>query len=273
MRKILYIFAALVAVYLAACVGLYYGQRYIVYVPNYKYYRLEDVHANPALKEFPIHTPDGLDLKGWYAPATSKKLTIVFFHGNGDHLASVGSIADAYVANGYGILFAEYRGGYSAMPGVPSEEGLYTDARTFIKTLIANGVKEGDIVLMGHSLGTGVATQMATEFKAAGLVLLAPISSLDRMANIRFGMFPTSLLLRDHYNNEQKIANIHMPLLLAHSKQDIVVPFEEGFDLFEHAAEPKKMQVYEEGGHSALLYDKNFFDLCLGWLAQLPPRD
>ena len=58
------------------------------------------------------------------------------------------------------------------MPGKPTETGLYADGRAYIRALLAQGVKSEDILLFGHSLGTGVAVQMAQEFHAGGLILL-----------------------------------------------------------------------------------------------------
>src|ERR1700722_5587571 len=142
---------SLAAIYLVALAGIYCFQRSLMYFPpSHVYVTPQEAHADPALRELTVRTEDGLDLKGWYGPATSKPLTLVFFHGNGDSLRTAAPIAAPYLAAGYGFLLVEYRG-YSGLPGHPTETGLYADARAYLKSLIASGVKEDDIVLFGHS--------------------------------------------------------------------------------------------------------------------------
>jgi pimeloyl-ACP methyl ester carboxylesterase len=131
----------------------------------------------------------------------------VFFHGNGDRLASVAGNSAPYIGAGYGFLLVEYRG-YSGMPGSPTEQGLYADARANIRKLMEAGVNEDDIILFGHSLGTGVATQMATEFHVRGLILLAPYLSIPNMAQIRFPLFPAEYITKDRFENFKKISTL-----------------------------------------------------------------
>jgi fermentation-respiration switch protein FrsA (DUF1100 family) len=164
-------------------------------------------------------------------------------------------------------LIAEYRG-YSAMPGTPSEDGLYKDARTYIRALMASGVKEKNLILFGHSLGSGVAVQMATEFKPGGLILLAPYLSIARMAQFRFPLFPVEPLVLDRYENHEKITGIRTPLLVANGNADYVIPNGQGKKLFDMANEPKTLKHLEGGGHSDL-YEFGFGEASLEWLDEL----
>jgi fermentation-respiration switch protein FrsA (DUF1100 family) len=260
-----------VALLYAVALGmLFFFQRSFLYFPEIAYLSPAHSQANAKLQELAVKTEDGLDLKGWYAPASGKPLTLVFFHGNADNLRSVAPMADPYIAAGYGFLIAEYRG-YSAMPGKPTEQGLYKDARAYVKALLASGLKEENLILFGHSLGTGVATQMATEFKAAGLILLSPYLSIAKMAQVRFPLFPADLMMEDRYESWKRMSSIHMPLLLAHGESDIVVPTSQGKELFTLAKEPKQLKLFPGGGHSNL-YDFGFGETSLAWLDDLAKK-
>jgi uncharacterized protein len=271
LTKIKRILIASVLIYLVVLISISVFQRSFLYFPNPTYISPEIAYADTGLKELSVKTEDGLDLKGWYAPAISQRLTIVYFHGNADSLQTAAPIAAPYIKDGYGFLIVEYRG-YSKLPGTPTEKGFYADARAFINKLIGMGTKEEDIVLMGHSLGTGVATQMAGEFRVKGLMLLAPFLSISQMAQIRFPFLPAKYLAVDRYENFKKIPDIHVPLFIANGGKDIVVPSSQGKALFALGKNPKQFHYFPESGHNNL-YDFGLYPICLKWLRQLAPPD
>lgn len=263
-RWLIRISISALVVYVVCFAALICFQRTVLYPGVHTYTPLEQANAPKAFQEIFVTTQDGLKLTGWYAPATSKKLTLVFFHGNADSLRSMAPLAAPYINEGYGFLLTEYRG-YSGNPGHPTEDGLYSDARAFVKALIATGVPENQLVLYGHSLGTGVATQMATEFKAAGLMLEAPYLSVAKMAQIRFPIFPAEYFALDRYESFKKIPTIHMPVFIAHGEWDIVVPFRHGHALYEMANDPKTFFDAPQGGHSDLA-QHGFVEASMKWL-------
>ncbi|MGA8086654.1 MAG: alpha/beta hydrolase [Terracidiphilus sp.] len=252
-----------VALYLIALACFFAFQRSLLYYPTHAYTRLADANANRAFKEIEVKTRDGVELKGWYAPATTKAFTIVFFHGNADSLKTAAPIADPYIAEGYGFLLAEYRG-YSGLPGKPTETGLYNDGRAFIQYLISEGIDSRHIILYGHSLGTGAAVQMATEFHVGGLMLLAPYLSIPNLAQIDFPFFPSSYLALDRFDNQHKIKSIHLPVLIVNGALDQVVPPSQGQRLYLLANEPKEYHSLPNLGHNDA-FDA-FAPLSLNWI-------
>lgn len=269
MTKIKNILLVIVVTYCALLIAVYFNQRILLYFPPQGYVSPFVDDAQKVFQELPVKTEDGLDLKGWYAPATSQPLTLVFFHGNGDGLRTSSLITPPYLATGYGVLLAEYRG-YSGMPGSPTEDGLYADARAYLKALIASGVKEENIVLFGHSLGTGVATQMATEFHVRGVILLAPYMSIAKMAQVRFPIFPSEYMTKDRFESFKKIPNVHVPILMANGGRDAVIPPSQGRQLFALANEPKQFLFVPDGGHNDM-FETQFVDVSLKWLQELSP--
>ncbi len=254
-------------IYLIAAATVYIFQRSFIYFPNHTYISPSQAHAHKDFVELAVTTEDGFNLKGWYAPAKAKPLTLVYFHGNGDNLRTAAKMADPYLNAGYGFLLAEYRG-YSGLPGQPAEKGLYADARAFLKALIASGVHETDVVLIGHSLGTGVATEMATEFHVAGLILLAPFLSLTKIAQAWLPIFPAKLLIMDRFENFKKIPKINVPILVAQGEKDMIVPLADSQGLFDLANEPKEFHLFPNGQHNNLL-NLGFVPISLSWLEGL----
>lgn len=262
--KISIVFA--VIVYLASMAVFFLTQRSLLYYPSHSYTALSEAHANEAFREISVRTQDGVDLEAWYAPATSKPVTIVFFHGNADSLVTAAQIADPYIAAGYGFLLTEYRG-YSGLPGKPTEFGLYDDARAYLRDLRARNVESKNIILFGHSLGTGVAVQMASEFHVGGLMLLAPYLSIPKMAQKDFPFFPSSHLALDRFDNEKKIKNIHTPLLIVNGSIDQVVPPSQGKELYSLANEPKEYHSLQDRGHNDAF--EEFAPLSLNWIERV----
>ncbi len=203
----------------------------------------------PPLREQHSISADGNRLISWVTPPTTRPLTIVFFHGNGDYLKKSATYAKPYIDAGYGYMVCEYRG-YSGLEGSPTEQGLYADARAQIRALIMSGTPLNRMVFYGHSLGTGVATQMALEFAPLGLMLLAPFQSVAKMAQIRFPYFPANWVTRDRFESDLKINKVTCPVLIGHGTRDQIVPYREGLALFKLAKEPKEFITVEGGGHA-----------------------
>jgi len=266
-RKLLGI---LLGFYILGMICLFAFQRSLLYFPSHIYVPVSEAHANRAFQEISVRAEDGLDLKAWYAPATSKPFTFVFFHGNGDSLYTASPIADPYIAAGYGFLLLEYRG-YSGLPGKPTEAGLYADGRAYLYGLMAQGVKSENIILFGHSLGTGVAVQMAEEFNVGGLMLLAPFLSIPKMAQVELPYFPAEYLALDRFENVKKMMNIHVPVLIVNGAKDQQIPPSQGQQLYFLANEPRQFYSLPAHGHNDLFND--FAPIGLDWAKRLQVRN
>lgn len=261
--RVFKIFAVLAFIAYALLIVVFdYGQRSLLYFPPRV--RLS-APPNKRFQEVPITTEDGLKLKTWYAPATSRAFTIIFFHGNGDSLYGAAQIAEPFIEAGYGFLAVEYRG-YSGLPGKPTEAGLYNDARACIHALIASGVEPRRIILYGHSLGTGVAAQMAEEFPVGGLMLLAPYLSIPSLAQIHYPFLPAKFLVLDRFENEKKIGKIHVPVLIASGADDELIPPSQAAKLFSLANDPKEYDSIPRRGHNDS-FDA-FAAISLDWIAR-----
>jgi fermentation-respiration switch protein FrsA (DUF1100 family) len=257
----------LILVYLVFVSALGLMQKRLMYFPDATRF----VPSEWALKELePIEakTEDGLTITSWYRPSQSRdKFTIVFFQGNAGHLGYRNYKVRPWLDAGYGVLMVGYRG--FGNPGSPSEEGLYMDASAAIDALHKQGVPDKAMAFYGESMGTGVATQMATEHAAAALILESPYTSVPDVGANRYPLVPVHLLLRDKYDSLAKIKNVHMPLLLLHGELDQVVPIKFGKKLFAAANEPKQAEYVPGAGHNDV-YTLRVQQIILNFLSKLP---
>ena len=168
-----------------------------------------------------VRTEDGIDLSAARIPSAKKGArTIVFFHGNGESAAQNIPFGIELAERGFHVVLAEYRG-YGGMPGVPSEEGVYRDA---VAVIAAAGAPASELVLVGRSLGTGVAVEMASRGIGARLVLVSPFTSIAEVASRFLGPL-AAMVITDRFDSAAKIARVKIPIIVLHGDRDEVVPF------------------------------------------------
>ena len=139
--------------------------------------------------------------------------------------------------------------GFSGNKGKPSEKGLYDDGQSAIKWLKNNGLDEKNLILYGESLGTGVATHLAQNKNFAGIILETPFTSMIDAAKTFYPYIPVKLLLKDKFENQKKIKNINLPILIMHGEVDQIVPFSMGKKIYEIANEPKYSHFTKYDNH------------------------
>lgn len=240
-----------IAGYLAVAGLMFFGQRSILYHPNDLVPRPADFGV-PEMTAHRLETADGFKPLVWWVPGREKAApVIVWFHGNGGHIGQRAGRARLFMDAGYGVLLAGYR--YNARAGGdPSEEGLLADGRAAVEFVRSRGVRTDRIILYGESLGTGVATAMATEYRAAGLVLDMPYSSITDVARERYWFLPVRLLLLDTFDSESRMAQVRSPVLVIHGEKDRVIPVKFARALFAAAPEPKEGHFIPGGRHGNL---------------------
>ena len=240
-----------VGTYLVLAGAIVIGQRQILFHANDFVPQPADFGV-PEMTMQRIETADGFKPLAWWAPAPDNTApVVVWFHGNSGHLGNRASRARIFMDAGYGVLLAGYR--YNAgAGGEPSEDGLLADARAAVEFVRAQGVPLDRIVLYGGSLGTGVATAMAAEYKAGALILEKPYSSIADVAQDRYWYLPVRLLLLDSFDSEARMAKVRSPILLMHGLEDRVIPVKFGRKLFAAAPEPKEGHFIPGGNHNNL---------------------
>jgi len=238
------------AAYLLLLVFMYLQQRSLQYFPS----RAGTPPAALGLSgvvEQRVTTPDGETVVLWRAEARPGMPTILFFHGNGGEIAGRAARMAFYQEQGFGALFLSYRG-YGASTGSMSEQGFITDALTAYDVLARDGIPSSMIAVVGESLGTGVAVQVAAQRPVAALALEAPFTAAVDVAAGLYWYLPVGLLMKDQYRSRDHIAAVRVPLLIQHGDADRVIPVEQGRRLFEMANEPKQLVILTGEGHDVI---------------------
>jgi fermentation-respiration switch protein FrsA (DUF1100 family) len=241
---------AVALAYLAIVAAIYLGQRKLQYFPDNK--GLTPMAVGLAGVEIVrITAEDGESILAWFAPASPGRPTILCFHGNAGEMGDRAERFAAYRAEGLGVLFLSYRG-YGGSSGKPSEAGLVMDASAAYDWLAAHGLSSRDIVVVGESLGSGVAVQLAVRRKVTALALEAPFASAVDIAAQIYWWLPVGLLMKDRFDSMSQIGRIGAPLLIIHGDKDEIIPLAEGRRLFAAAKEPKEMIVTPGGTHVSI---------------------
>jgi hypothetical protein len=190
-----------------------------------------------AFEDVNLAAADGTRLHGWFVPG-SRAATLLWCHGNAGNISHrLDNLAEIHRRLGLGVLLFDYRG-YGRSEGVPSEAGLYADARAFRAWLRTRPGAEGEpVIYFGRSLGAAVAAVLAEEEPPTALILETPFTSVQAMANQTLP--GAGYLFRTRFDTLARIPRIAVPLLVLHGDADEVVPFRHGEAVFAAAAEPK----------------------------------
>jgi fermentation-respiration switch protein FrsA (DUF1100 family) len=186
----------------------------------------------------------------------SSAFWVLFFHGNSGNV--LGSLARPKMLDSLGVnvFSVDYRG-YGGSSGTPSEVGLYEDADAcyhYVARVL--NVRPERIVIYGYSLGSGVATELATRVKAAGLILEGAFESLAKVGQKDYPYLPLSLMMGQTFSSIDRIDKITIPILMIHGRDDRVVPFSEGRALYEKATGPKRF-LELSGGHNSAVKNRD----------------
>ena len=239
-------------VYLLSAVLLFTVQRRLIYpTPNDGAAALR--HPGSGFERVEVRTADGLTLGAAYRAPRAGRPTIIFFHGNGDSVAGGVVAMRALSEQGYGILLAEYRG-YAGNPGTLDEAGLYADAVANADWLAARGVPASDTIVIGNSIGGGVATELATRRRVKALVLISPFTSLPDVATAgMLRVFPR-WLVRDRFDNAGKLPRVDAPVLILHGSVDTLIPAYHALRLA--ATRPVTLRLFPDRGHELAYQDE-----------------
>jgi pimeloyl-ACP methyl ester carboxylesterase len=179
---------------------------------------------------------------------------LLAFHGNADLAAwFLPWAARAARETATCVMIAEYRG-YAGLQGPPSYEGVSRDARAALAYLRQRFQLSSDrIIYYGHSLGSAVAAELAAEAPPQALVLQSPFTSARSMAKrlLMPGLIGFwRAVSRVHYDTRRHVAELTVPVSVAHGDRDLVIPLRMGREVFDAAHRPAELLVVHGAGHN-----------------------
>lgn len=217
-----------------------------------------------------FQSEDGTHLHGWYFDHPQPQAVVLFAHGNAGNLTGrYDMIRELRDRHRVSVLIFDYRG-YGRSAGTPEEAGILQDARAARRWLANRArVSESDIVLMGRSLGGGVATDLAASDGARALILISTFTSLPDLARHHMPLVAASVRMTNRLDSLGKIGDYSGPLLQCHGDADELIPIEHALELFGAAPGPRQFVTVPGGGHNDPLSEEfhESFDQLLDSLA------
>ncbi len=198
-------------------------------------------------KEYTIKTSDHETLSAILFPAAEgPKGLILYFHGNAGNLQRWGKYAPGFTTLGYDILMVDYRG-YGKSTGTPSELVLYEDALRVNQW--ADSLVRGKLIIYGRSLGSGVATNLASKVKADLLILETPFYELKDAISSWLQPF---VHLKYEFPNYRFLPEVKCRKVIIQGTKDAVVPFSSAIKLKPLLGADDEFVVVEGGAHNNL---------------------
>lgn len=193
-----------------------------------------------------------LSASGGQDPDAASRPTLMYFYGNGSTLADSADILEAMRRRGMNVMAADYVG-YGQSSGEASERGCYDTADAEYHYLTRQRKIAPDrIVIMGRSLGTAVAIDLASRKPSAGLITVSAFTTMAAMGASQYPVVPepiASMLLKHHFRSIDKIGRVRCPILLAHCRDDDLVPFSMAAELQRAATAPVTRLDLPHGKH------------------------
>ncbi len=222
--------------------------------PKFIYFPYKEVEATPNLisldyEEITLTTSDGVELNAWWIPSPNARATLLFLHGNAGNISHRLDSINIFHQLGLSVLIIDYRG-YGKSTGTPSEQGTYIDSETAWTYLTKEkNISPDNIIIFGRSLGGAVAIWLAEKHPPTALIVESSFTSIADVGKHYYPYLPTSLLARIKYPSIKRVSNINSPVLVIHSVNDEIIPYQHGQRLYEAAKEPKSF-LEINGGHN-----------------------
>ncbi|MDD2914396.1 MAG: alpha/beta hydrolase [Gallionella sp.] len=225
-----------------------------------------------------LQTSDGIGLHGWYIPVTQPRGTVLFLHGNAGNISHRIDSLQMFYRLGYSTLIFDYRG-YGNSGGMPTEQGTYRDAEAAWRYLTEQRhISPCRIVLFGESLGGAVAAWLAampapdaSQRRAmtagpqpAALMIASGFTSVPDFGQQLYPFLPVKWLARIRYDTRENLRAVTVPVLIAHSPEDGIIPFGQGRALFDAANPPKQFLELADGHNEGFIFMREAWVKVLG---------
>jgi alpha-beta hydrolase superfamily lysophospholipase len=224
----------------------------LIFLPQVPSYTLSDQHISIDSKSTSNEkTTNQIIIKHIENPLS--KYTILYSHGIAVDLGGLRYLQNNFYNHGYSIVTYDYSG-YGHSKGRASEQQVYNDVQAVYDYLLKQkNISADRIISYGHSLGAAIATDLAYKNSVAALVLESPFTTAFRVKTI----YPIAPF--DKFASIDKIQDIHVPVFISHSKDDRVIAFWHGEELFGVANSPKKFLSLETKGHAGITHSTAFW--------------
>jgi len=242
----------LIIFYLVICTVLYFFQEKILFFPQ-KLPSTYQYHFKEPFEEINLKNGEGNLLNGLLFKSKNSRGLVFFLHGNAGALNSWGQLAKYYTDLHYDIFMLDYQGFGKSDGEITSQYELFADNQLFYNEMLKK-YDEKSIIVLGYSLGTGLASKIAADNHPGQLVLLAPYYSLKDVMKYSYPMIPT-FLLKYKIETYKYLELCNMPITIFHGKQDEIIYFGSGLKLKEKYPDKIDFIPLENQGHNNIMYN------------------
>ena len=230
---------------------------YFYFTQNSKIFNISEIPSNPPIvlknaKKISLEVSDDAVLDGVYKKSNQKNLpTIIYFGGNSDDATRF--LLYVKNINNFNIVTFNYRG-YVQSTGKPSEKNLFSDALKIYDKF----AKDSKIILIGRSLGSGVALYLASKREVSGVVLITPYDSIASLAKEKYPFLPIDLILKYKFESVKYVEKIASPISIIEVKGDRTIPNAHTLKLSKKIKNQGEFIVLENTTHGDVLNHPKF---------------
>jgi uncharacterized protein len=249
LKVLLILVLVVLGIYMLICGLLYVNQESIIFFPQ----RLSKEHIfqfNWPHEEKSITMKDGTVLNGLLFKADSSKGVILYLHGNAGSLDTWGWVARTYTDLNYDVFMVDYRGYGKSGGKINSEVQLHDDVQR-VYDMLAKQYTEDRIIVLGYSLGTGLASKVASENRPNLLILQAPYYSVIEEMKQRFSFVPT-FVLKYKLETNKNLKKCTMPVVLFHGDHDNVIDYRASLKLQKEFKPGDQLITLAGEGHNGI---------------------
>ena len=223
----------IIFIYGATGIALYYLQEKLLLrnTPLSADYQFK---FNVPFKEIniPLNATDNLNLVQFFPEDSTRKGVVLYFHGNRENINHYAEYATNFTKHGYEVWMMDYPG-YGKTTGEFTEENVYMQAREVYK--LANTKFGADsIIVYGKSLGSGIASWLASRKPCKRLILETPYYSIPDLFSHYAPIYPVESLSKFRFPTGEYLKDIQVPVTIFHGTDDWIIPYN-------HAAKLKKV--------------------------------
>lgn len=254
-KRIIRISASIISLYILLCGLLYFFQEKLIFFPQKldKNYRFD---FDQKFDEITIKASDGKLLNGLLFKADNSKGLIYYLHGNAGSLSSWGNVAKTYTDLNYDLFIIDYRSYGKSEGKIKSQTQLFDDNQTAYNDL-KKIYNEEKIIVLGYSIGTGLASKLASANNPKLLILQAPYYNLTDLMKQHFSFIPTFILKYKFATNEY-LKNCKMPVVVFHGKQDEVIYYGSSLKLKNEFKHLDTLITLEGQGHNGMTNNEDY---------------
>lgn len=246
-------------IYIVGLTLIYFNQEKFIFLPT----KLASDHSfqfEHNFQEINLETADNKNLHSIYFKTTHPKPkgVIYYLHGNSGDISGWGDVSGVYLNLGYDVFILDYRGFGKSEGKIKNEKQFYEDAQLGYEFL-KKKFDEGQIVVIGYSIGTGAASHLASENSPKMLILQAPYYNLTEMAKTRMPFVP-SFLLKYKFDNQKQIENTKCPVYIFHGAEDKTISYEDAVKLKNYLKNPENYFRLQGQGHNGINENPEFIE-------------